>query len=165
MKKRVLIVDDSLTVRMDLSEAFEASDFELHVAGDLAEARLVLADKPFDVVVLDVLLPDGDGLTMLSELRGNERTSSIPVMMLSTEAEVRDRVRGLSSGADEYVGKPYDTANVTARAWELVNRGSAAKATQGNPHVLVIESTYAFGLARRQASRSRLRRHGGRGRG
>jgi PAS domain S-box-containing protein len=120
MKPRVLIIDDSLTVRMDLQEAFESIGFATSVSDTLGAARKELAARVFSLVILDVLLPDGDGVDLLREIKSTPSLASVPVLLLSTEAEVHDRVRGLKTGADEYVGKPYDRANLLARARQLV---------------------------------------------
>jgi two-component system NtrC family sensor kinase len=122
LKPRILIVDDSLTVRMDLGEAFELAGFTNNLCSTLSEARGVLSTGSFDVVILDVLLPDGDGIEFLREIRANASTAGTPVMLLSSEAEVRDRVRGLNTGADDYVGKPYDQSYVVARSRELLRK-------------------------------------------
>ena len=84
--------------------------------------------EPIAVAVLDVLLPDGDGLDLLRAIRSAPATADLPVLMLSTEAEVRDRIRGLQRGADDYVGKPYDRAHVVSRARALARRHDAAPA-------------------------------------
>ncbi|HEV8582805.1 MAG TPA: response regulator [Thermoanaerobaculia bacterium] len=125
MSGTVLIVDDSLTVRMDLAEAFEAAGFHPITCATLAEARTALASGPVALAVLDVLLPDGDGIALLAELRASPATAETVVLMLSSEAEVEDRLRGLQTGADEYVGKPYDKSYVVARAGELLQRRQA----------------------------------------
>ena len=75
----------------------------------------------FSLVILDVLLPDGDGVQLLEEIRATPSTEKMAVMLLSTEAEIRDRIRGLKTGADDYVGKPYDAGYVVARARELMH--------------------------------------------
>ena len=118
----VLVVDDSLTVRMDLSEIFEAAALPAVACATLAEARQALAKEQFSLVILDVLLPDGDGIDLLTEIRAMPTAGGTAVMLLSTEAEVRDRIRGLTTGADDYVGKPYEPSYVVARARELVRR-------------------------------------------
>ncbi len=120
MKTWVLIVDDSLTVRMDLQEAFESIGFSTSTSDTLAAARKALAEQRFSLVILDVLLPDGDGVELLREIKNAAPTAAVPVVLLSTEGEVHDRVRGLKTGADEYVGKPYDRANLLACARHLV---------------------------------------------
>ena len=116
----VLIVDDSLTVRMDLAEAFEAGAFTAVTCGSVTDARALLSRESFSLVVLDVVLPDGDGIELLEEIRCNPGTASLRVVMLSSEAEVKHRIRGLATGADEYVGKPYDRGYVISRARELL---------------------------------------------
>jgi PAS domain S-box-containing protein len=125
----VLIVDDSLTVRMDLHDAFAAAGFDPVACAGAAEARAQLAARPFGLAVLDVLLPDGDGLELLAEIKRTH--AATPVMLLSTPAEARARIGGREVGADDYVGKPYEPAVLVARARELV-RG-AARRLEGAP--------------------------------
>jgi two-component system, NtrC family, sensor kinase len=143
MSASVLVVDDSLTVRMDLVEALEAAGFRCLPCATAAQARLVLAGERVDLVVLDVLLPDADGVELLKEIRASPGGADIPVLMLSSEAEVKDRIRGLRTGADEYVGKPYDTSYMVSRAQELVRerRGESVPAL---PTILVIDDSPTF---------------------
>jgi len=143
MAGSVLIVDDSLTVRMSLIELLKAADLEAVGCGSVAEARSVLAERAFALVILDVLLPDGDGVELLQEIRAMPAAAATAVMMLSTEAEIRDRVRGLKTGADEYVGKPYDPVYLVARARELVRRGDDG-ATHGRETILLIDDSVTF---------------------
>jgi two-component system, NtrC family, sensor kinase len=117
----VLILDDSLTVRMDLVAAFSNAGWATVPAATAARAWELLATEPVDLIVLDVLLPDADGVEVLRELRTDPRTAALPVVMLSSEAAVKDRIRGLQTGADEYLGKPYDAAYLVARALELTH--------------------------------------------
>jgi DNA-binding response OmpR family regulator len=139
---RVLVVDDSLTVRMDLCEAFAAAGFEPVPCATAREAEDALGRQAVDVIVLDVILPDADGLDLLRQWRTDARTAAVPILLLSSEAEVADRLRGLRTGADEYVGKPYDQGHVVARARELLpaGRGEAA----GAATVLVIDDSLTF---------------------
>jgi two-component system NtrC family sensor kinase len=139
MSGTILIIDDSLTVRMDLTEAFETGGFHPIPCATLAEAREALTRDPVDLVILDVLLPDGDGVEFLKEIRECRSSQTAAVMMLSTEAEVKDRIRGLQRGADEYVGKPYEVGYLVARAREFLRsrRSSAA----GSKTVLVIDDS------------------------
>jgi two-component system NtrC family sensor kinase len=147
----VLIVDDSLTVRMDLKEAFEGAGFRTVICASAAAARQAFADVTVCVAVLDVLLPDGNGVELLMELRASADTSGIVVLMLSTEAEVTHRLRGLRTGADEYVGKPYDIHYVVARARELL-RARRAELETGSPStILVIDDSVTFRETLRQA--------------
>lgn len=115
-----LIVDDSLTVRMDLASAFETAGFRAVCCSTAREAYETLTTQAVDIVILDVVLPDSTGPELLKRIRSGSEPQ-LPVLMLSSEAEVRDRMQGLAAGADEYVGKPYDATYVTAKARELVN--------------------------------------------
>src|ERR1700694_1493068 len=120
MNSSVLVIDDSPTVRMDLEAAFEAGGFACTVATTLAEGRAALKQSRFDLIVLDVQLPDGDGVGFLGELKAAAPTRTIPVILLSVEADVRARVRGLLTGADEYVGKPYEKGYLLSCADDLI---------------------------------------------
>jgi len=140
MTQTTLIVDDSLTVRMDLAEAFSAAGLPTRVAASAAEMRAVLAREAIALVILDIVLPDADGLELLQELRA--MTASSPaILLLSTEAEVRDRIRGLETGADDYVGKPYDAGQVIARARALLGVAPEAPAQST---ILIVDDSSTF---------------------
>jgi two-component system NtrC family sensor kinase len=141
MSERALVVEDSLTVRMDLLEVLEDVEFTVTATGSLHDARAALGDTGggFRVVVLDVWLPDGDGVTFLAELRRSPATAHLPVIVLSTEAEAPARLRGLMTGADAYLGKPYDRDELGALARALAARTSTPAAT-----VLLIDDSATF---------------------
>jgi DNA-binding response OmpR family regulator len=142
MNPSVLIVDDSLTVRMDLAEAFEESGFQVVLAASLAEARQALSSQPVDLVILDILLPDGDGLDFLSELHASYAPGP-SVLLLSSLADVADRIRGLGRGADEYVGKPYDRGYVVGRARQLIHARETPQ-TPGRTRILLVDDSETF---------------------
>lgn len=148
MSGAIVVVDDSLTVRMDLVDAFEHLEMKVVGCSSLAEARTALARADLGLVILDVVLPDGSGIDLLRELRAMPATQRIPVLILSSQAEVADRVRGFETGASEYVGKPYDLAHVVARARQLL--GIPTPAEGGRPTILVIDDspTYRASVAR-----------------
>jgi DNA-binding response OmpR family regulator len=144
VKPRALIVDDSITVRMDLKEALEEAGIAVSLSATLASARDALSRGVFDLMILDVLLPDGDGLELLREVKLSAATSAMPVMLLSSEDEVGDRVRGLATGADEYLGKPYNRAQVISRARGLWRK---ARHRRDKRLVLVVDDSPTFGEA------------------
>lgn len=150
MSDLVLIVDDSLTVRMDLAEAFQGAGLRVVPCETVAAAREAYLREIPSIVVLDVILPDGDGVSLLEELRASPEGASLTILVLSTEAEVVDRIRGLRMGADEYVGKPYDTGYVVAKARELA-RARRIKGGEDRPKVLVIDDSLTFREALRGA--------------
>jgi DNA-binding response OmpR family regulator len=145
MSQCVLIVDDSLTVRMDLAEGFESAGIEPISCASVKEARDALDTCRIDAVILDVRLPDGDGVELLAELRETPERANMPVLLLSSEADVKDRVRGLRTGADEYVGKPYDRNYLVARARQLM-RPSALSAGESPTAttILLIDDSPTF---------------------
>ncbi|WP_328476536.1 response regulator [Actinoplanes sp. NBC_00393] len=142
MTPTVLIVDDSLTVRMDLHEAFSDDGFATILCATGAEARTAFTGARFDAAVLDVLLPDADGLELLTELRRTPGRADVVTMLLSSESEVTDRLAGLRVGADEYVGKPYDSGYVVARTRQLL--GEPADQPGDRATVLVIDDSLTF---------------------
>ncbi len=152
MTTGVLVVDDSLTVRMNLVEILEADGMRVTACATVAEARAALAQRHFALAILDVLLPDGDGVQLLQEIRASPRAAGTAAMMLSTEAEIRDRVRALATSADDYVGKPYDPTYLVERARELVGRTVAAAAET----ILVIDDSLTF----REALKATLQQAG-----
>jgi len=142
MKPAILIVDDSLTVRMDLDEAFQGAGFATTLCGTIETARHALSRTPFSLMILDVLLPDGDGVDFLKEAKAG--VAPIPIILLSTEAEVRDRIRGIKTGADDYVGKPYETSYILARSRELIRKQSALGGASVPTSVLLIDDSITF---------------------
>ncbi len=148
MNQSVLIVDDSLTVRMDLADAFEAAGLHSVPCSTLAQAHDAMRQGDIGLVVLDVMLPDGDGVDFLKELRRPEMEVSPRVIMLSAETEVKDRIRGLKTGADEYVGKPYNAKYIVAKARELLRDGEKPDASARQTILVIDDSrTYRESLA------------------
>jgi DNA-binding response OmpR family regulator len=134
---------------MDLDEAFQAASWATVMCSSASAAREVLRQEQFDCIILDVLLPDSSGLDLLAELRGHPATTGIPVILLSTEAEVADRLRGLAVGADEYLGKPYDRQQVVSQARQLAQRAGGSEPPQAGATILAVDDspTYLQALA------------------
>jgi two-component system, NtrC family, sensor kinase len=139
LSKRIVIIDDSLTIRMDLKELFEAAGFHVVACVDAAQGRAALAQARADLVVLDVLLPDADGVELLAELRA-QSSDPPPVIVLSTEDQLKDRIRGLKTGAGDYIGKPYDRSYLLARANQLLE----APRDNGGTKILLIDDSATF---------------------
>ncbi|GGJ78949.1 hypothetical protein GCM10010123_06080 [Pilimelia anulata] len=142
MAHTVLIVDDSLTVRMDLDEAFRGAGLATTLCATGEQARAALAADRYDVAVLDVLLPDADGVDLLRGMRADTAHADTIILLLSTEAEVTDRLHGLRTGADEYLGKPYDAGYVIARTRQLLSDRSAPDPERAT--VLVIDDSRTY---------------------
>lgn len=137
----ILIVDNSLTVRMDLVDTLGAEGLIATPCSTLGEARGHLDRGAVSVVILDLLLPDGDGLDFLQELRLRTE-GSIKVVMLSSDVEVQKRLQGRTISADAYIEKPYDTGYVVAKVRELAQlKGNEQEDVRP---ILVIDDSATF---------------------
>src|SRR5689334_19550569 len=119
MRPRVLFVEDEESISGPFSSALTREGFDPVVAGSLAEARSELARGLPDLVLLDLMLPDGDGRDLARELRAS---SDVPIIMLTARGTELERVVGLELGADDYVVKPFSGAEVIARMRAVLRR-------------------------------------------
>ncbi len=118
---RVLVVEDHDETRDLVSRALLRDGHLVTTAGSLAAARAALAERAADVVVLDLGLPDGDGLSLCRALR--DEGSGVPVLVLTAQGAVARRVEGLDAGADDFLAKPFALAELRARVRALGRRG------------------------------------------
>jgi DNA-binding response OmpR family regulator len=117
---RVLVVEDNMPMRLAVSEGLEEHGFAVDAASDGEDGLWHAESNPYDVIVLDIMLPKLDGLSLLDQLRA--RGSQVPVLLLTAKDEVRDRVSGLDRGADDYLVKPFVFAELVARIRALIRR-------------------------------------------
>lgn len=122
MRHRVLVVEDEPDVARLLDHHLRGAGFEVAVAPTVAAARAAVRAAPPVVILLDVMLPDGDGFALCRELRAEPDTAGVGVIMLTARAEPDDRITGLEVGADDYVGKPFVAREVVLRVTALANR-------------------------------------------
>jgi heavy metal response regulator len=122
---RVLVVEDEKKTASFIRKALQAEGFAVDMCGNGDDALAAAAATPFDALVLDIMLPGRDGLSVLSQLR--ERKNATPVLLLSARGEVNERVAGLNAGADDYLPKPFIIAELVARVRALVRRGGDNK--------------------------------------
>jgi two-component system, OmpR family, response regulator RegX3 len=120
MKPRVLVVEDELAISEPLSEHLVREGFDTEVAATIAEARTALELAEPDLVLLDVMLPDGDGRDLCREIR---KTSDVLIIMLTARGEEIDKIVGLELGADDYVVKPFGAGELVARIRAIMRRG------------------------------------------
>jgi DNA-binding response OmpR family regulator len=122
---RVLVVEDEKKTASFVRKALQAENFAVDVIANGEDALLAASHTPFDAIVLDIMLPGRDGLSVLRQLR--ERRNTTPVLLLSARGEVNERVEGLDAGADDYLPKPFELAELVARVRALTRRGSENK--------------------------------------
>ena len=120
MKPRVLLVEDETAISEPLAAHLVREGFEPEVAGTIEEARSAMSRVQPDVVLLDVMLPDGDGRDLCREIR---KTSDLPIILLTARGEEIDRIVGLELGADDYVVKPFSAGELVARIRAIMRRG------------------------------------------
>ena len=124
MSPRLLLIDDDARLSSMVGDYLGQAGFEVETAGSLAAGRELLAAASYDALVLDLMLPDGNGLELCRELRSSARTRQLPLLMLTARGEPTDRIVGLELGADDYLGKPFEPRELLARIKALLRRAS-----------------------------------------
>lgn len=119
---RMLIAEDEVGLAKGLKFLLEKNNFTVDIVHDGVDALACCDSVAYDAVILDIMMPKKDGLSVLAELR--EKGSAVPVMLLTAKAEIEDRVAGLDCGADDYLPKPFATQEFLARVRALVRRNA-----------------------------------------
>lgn len=122
LSHKILFVDDEENMQALVSEALTTEKRKVFTAGTLLEACRMVDKNKIDIVVLDRILPDGDGLEFCAKLRRDPVHKAIPILLLSARNEVSDKVLGLKLGADDYLSKPCDMTELRARVESLLRR-------------------------------------------
>ena len=127
MSEHILMIDDDLRLSAMVADYLRSHGYLVTTAPSLAAGREQLARQTCDALVLDLMLPDGDGLDMCRELRGSPRTRNLPLLMLSARGEPTDRIVGLEVGADDYLPKPFEPRELLARIRALLRRSATSQ--------------------------------------
>jgi two-component system phosphate regulon response regulator PhoB len=121
--KKILIVEDDKEIGKILSEGFSSQGYKCHTVSSLSEAyTYLLSSSDLSLVILDLILPDGDGLELLKYLRSTLKFKNLPVIIISARGAELDRILGLELGADDYVIKPFSLREVMIRANKILKR-------------------------------------------
>jgi two-component system, OmpR family, response regulator len=118
---KILVVEDEQKMRRAIRRGLEHEGYAVDVAEDADGALSYATEYDYDAIVLDVMLPGADGFEICRDLRARERWA--PILMLTARDAVDDRIRGLDAGADDYLPKPFDFGELTARLRALIRRG------------------------------------------
>ena len=137
-EKKILLVEDEPGLVLTLTDRLESEGYAVDSAREGGEALKKAAEGPYDLILLDVMLPGKSGFDVCRELRS--RGSSIPILFLTARGEVADKVVGLKLGGDDYLTKPFDMMELTARVEALLRRASAS-----TPEGAAAGVRYAFG--------------------
>mgnify|MGYP001627754851 CR=1 FL=1 len=129
----LLVVDDDERIRELLARYLKRSGFLISVARDAAHARRLLAGLEFDLIVLDVMMPGEDGITLTGSLR---KVMQTPILLLTARDETKDRIAGLEAGADDYLAKPFEPKELLLRINAILRRVPEPEAALSKPKVL-----------------------------
>ncbi|MBV9824232.1 MAG: response regulator transcription factor [Alphaproteobacteria bacterium] len=143
----LLVVDDDTRLRDLLRRYLSEQGFRVTVAADAGEARTKMASFAFDLLVLDVMMPGENGLSLTRELRGRGAMPRLPVLLLTAMAEPEDRINGLEHGADDYLVKPFEPRELVLRIRNILERRGG-----GDPP----DATIRFGAFRYDPARAAL---------
>lgn len=124
MNTDILIVEDESAIRSMITIALRQAGFECRLAADIRQAQQHIAHKTPDLIVLDWMLPGISGLEFARRLRRDPQTQTLPIIMLTARGELEDKIKGLDSGADDYVTKPFSPQELIARIRSLLRRSA-----------------------------------------
>jgi DNA-binding response OmpR family regulator len=137
---RVLLVEDHGALRWMIADHLGARGFAIDAVANAGDARTALATAAYDALILDLGLPDADGMDILREVRGHT-AGRLPTLILTARDGLNDRVRGLNAGADDYIVKPFDLAELEARLRAVLRRPGARDATTLSYGSLTFDTT------------------------
>jgi len=143
---QILVVDDDLEIRKLLARYMKEQGFRVQLASRCAEVRERIATNQIDLIVLDVMLPDGSGLDLCRDLRS--KRSNVPIILLTALKEDVDRIIGLEFGADDYLGKPFNPRELVARIRAVLRRGQDDRSAQDGRSRYLFEGFVADPFAR-----------------
>lgn len=142
---RILLIEDDRIIATAVREQIEADGHSVDMAARLDAASDALASAAYDLILLDLMLPDGRGIPFLRQMRG--KGSQTPVIIMTALDQVSDRIDGLNAGADDYLVKPFDLSELSARI------GSVARRYSGNPNPRLSLGDLSIDLAARSITR------------
>ena len=137
---KILLVEDDERICEAIAEDLRDQNYVVEIAHNGEEAEDLIQAFPYDIVVLDIMLPKVDGLTLCRRLRS--KGNSIPILMLTGRDALSDRVEGLDAGADDYLVKPFELQELSARIRALLRRGNTVQTTCLQWQALLLDPKY-----------------------
>ena len=127
MTSHVLVIEDEPDIRKTIDYNLSKESFKVIQAASIEEGEKALASNKIDVIILDLMLPDGSGLTLCRDIKSEPKTKNIPVIILTAKTEEVDRVVGFELGADDYVTKPFSVRELILRDKAILKRGASTE--------------------------------------
>lgn len=144
----LLVIDDDTRIRSLLSQYLVQNGFRVSVAANADDARRKLAGLDFDLLIVDVMMPGENGISLTRSLR---ETKTVPILMLTALSETDSRIDGLEAGADDYLPKPFDPRELLLRVNAILRRGN----TNGQPKIeQLVFGPYTFSIAKKELKKS-----------
>ena len=142
-KKHILVIDDDTRLRTLLGKFLEENNFQVSLAQDAANARQLLTQHSFDLMIVDVMMPNENGIDFTAAIRQESKT---PIIMLTARGEFDDRIRGLEAGADDYLPKPFEPKELLLRINNILKRINAPTQTQNTNNNICKFGDFTFSL-------------------
>ena len=124
---KILVIEDEPDIRRNLEYNLSREGFSVSVAASISEANTLLTSTDFNLILLDLMLPDGSGLDLCKSIKSNKDTESVPIIILTAKDDEVDKVVGFELGADDYVTKPFSVRELILRVKAVLKRGSKKK--------------------------------------
>ena len=144
MSSQVLIIEDEPDIRKTIDYNLTKESFKVVQAGSIEEGEKALVSNQIDVIILDLMLPDGSGLTLCRDIKSDDKTKHIPIIILTAKTEEVDRVVGFELGADDYVTKPFSVRELILRVKAILKRGPSSNKNPGDDEYSFGELTLNF---------------------
>jgi len=135
-KPKILIVDDE-PFNVELLEGYLSKDYDILKAYNGNEALLMVGTNPPDLIILDIMMPDMNGYEVCSRIKDDEKTISIPIVIVTALNEKKAKIKAIEAGADDFLNKPIDIIELTARVKSLLKTKQYYDALMGNCHFLL----------------------------
>ncbi len=126
----ILAIDDDPEIRKVIGKYLEEDGYSVYTAANAAESNLILSQQPIDLILLDMVLPDGDGLDLMTDFRSR---SKVPIIVVSGKSDATDRIVGLEMGADDYLTKPFHMRELSARIKSVLRRAAETQSASATP--------------------------------
>jgi len=135
-QQKIFVIDDDPAILELVTSNLEMQGYKVDSADNAIDGLALIQQNPPNLIILDLMMPNLDGFTACQRLRQNDKTKDIPVLMLTALSRTEDKITGFDSGADDYLTKPFELAELFVRVRALLRRSGAISLSQSIPEIL-----------------------------